>query len=347
MDHERVAALHDGRLAPRERDELLNELLADDDEFELFAETAAVLRELEKAHASKAPAADAVIPGEPPPPDTDAHDGVIPLASRRPPAAGMGPDPVAAPARDEGVIPLTPRKPGRTRWTAYGALAAGLVGLALTAALLTNRGSGRLDDPAGAIAMLEGGATGGPVPDWTQTWDVPRGEGTRGRVDQLTVRIGATLVDLELAYAAGDTALPKVERLSAQVDRILGDSAFTASRGIRSIYRDISNRAANGAGGIEPRLADGREELSDFLDPEWLELGVWAETARTAALRRDTGFFHSRDSRAALERIGTLPDINEQLTAVRQLLPEDGRIDWPANDERWTELEDRLANLLR
>src|ERR1700754_4108524 len=50
MDHERVAALHDGKLGDRERDELLADIAADEDESWLFAETAAVLADMEAAH---------------------------------------------------------------------------------------------------------------------------------------------------------------------------------------------------------------------------------------------------------------------------------------------------------
>lgn len=347
MDHERVAALHDGRLGPRERDELLNELLANDDEYELFAETAAVLRELEEAHAANAPAGAAVNPADPAAPaalETAADEGVIPLASRRPPepVAGTQSDPAIGPAEDERVIPLAPRKPGRTRWMAYGTLAAGLAGLALTATLLTNRG-GPLDDPAEAVAMLDAPERG-PALGWDTLWVAKRGLTAISDEDRLAVRLGANAVELELAAAARDSSVGQLSRTAAWLLKnsdILG-SASTAAR-----YDSINQLAQQGDSDIEPLLSEAREGLRGLLPTEWLELGVWAETARTAALRRDAGFFRSRDSRAALERIGTLPGIDEQLAAVRQLLPEDGRIDWPANDARWTTLADHLATLLR
>lgn len=346
MNHERVAALHDGRLGPRERDELLNELLANDDEYELFAETAAVLREIEEARAGVAPSA--VAPAAPP--AAGADEGVIALASRRPPepVAETEAESDSVPDRENGVIPLAPRRPGRTRWMAYGALAAGLAGLALAAALLTNRGSGRLDDPAGAIALLESGATGGVVPGLNEVWR----SGTRGRgernvtSEKLAVKLGAYHVDLELADAARDRE--NVVVLSGRMAGLLNDTstALAGTSALQQIYRQIGQAAARGEN-VEGPLEHGRQLLRDSFDPEWLELGIWAETARTAAVRHDAAFFRSRDSRAALERIAALPDIDEPLAAVQQVLPADGRIDWPPGDPRWTTLAERLATLLR
>ena len=347
MDHERVAALHDGRLGPRERDELLNELLANDAEYELFAETAAVLREIEEAHAG-APQAGAA-PADQPVRDADAADGVIPLASRRPdePVAETRSEMGAAPTQEDGVIPLAPRRPGRTRWMAYGALAAGLAGLALAAALLTDRGSGRLDDPSEAVAMLEGGAAPGQPAGMEAPWRVLR----TGEIDlpdnALAVRLGATLVDLELAAASRDRE--NVVRLSRRVAALLDDtsSALAGTSGLRQTYDDIGSQATAGGDGVEPLLAEGRQTIRESFDAEWLELGIWAETARIAALRHDAEFFRTRDSRNALERIAALPDIGEPLAAVRAVLPADGRIGWPPNDARWTTLADRLKTLLR
>lgn len=347
--NERVAALHDGRLSPEDRDELLNELFADEFESDVFAETAAVLRELEEAHAAKAPAGDAVIPGEPPPPDTDVHGAVIPLASRRPP------EPVietelemsTAPVQGDGVIPLAPRRPTTSRrWLAYGALAAGIAGLALAAALLSNRGGDRrMDDPADAIAMLDRRELG-PAAGWDNLWIVTRGLTKITDDDRLAVRLGATVVELELAAAATarDTS---VEELSGTIAELLRRSAIDGSGPTVAMYDSINQLAKQGESDIEPLLAAGREGIRGLLPGEWLELGVWAETARTAALRHDADFFRTRDSRAALERIATLPDIDKPLATVRQLIPPDGRMDWPANDPRWTMLADSLADLLR
>lgn len=343
MDHERVAALHDGRLGPRERDELLNELLSNDDEYELFAETAAVLRELEEAHAGAKPPSAAAAPVDFPAPAADADSGVIPLASRRPPepvSAEVSTD--AAPDREDGVIPIGSRRPGRTRWMAYGALAAGIAGLALAAALLTNRGNGSLDDPRLAVATLEDGAARGPAAGWDELWSSGnRGASSDTALARLSVRLGAYMVDLELANAARDT--PTVRLVSGSVAELLDGSGLLGSSSAASIYHSVAQGTGTDAGSVDSLLAQGREALRARMAKEWLELGVWAETARTAAARQDAAFFRSRVSRDALERLDALltrTTSADELAEVRRALPADGRADWKA-------LETALRNLLR
>jgi hypothetical protein len=51
IDDERMSALLEGKLHGDQRDELLKELAASDDDYDVFAETASVLRELEDAEA--------------------------------------------------------------------------------------------------------------------------------------------------------------------------------------------------------------------------------------------------------------------------------------------------------
>jgi hypothetical protein len=344
MDHERVAALHDGRLGPHERDELLNDLLSNDDEYELFAETAAVLREIEEAHGSASPASSAVDPLDRPAPAADGDDGVIPLTTRRPqsPAGALEVDTAPAAAQDDRVVSLDSRRPGRTRWMAYGALAAGLAGLALAAALLTNRGEGPLDDPREAVALLEDGATRGPRAGWAyELWPPKRGgDSEAGPEDQLAVRLGAYLVDLELAAAPRDTAA--LGLLSAKVERSL--DGVNGSSLAANAYRTISQRPSMQQSEAERLLAQGREFIQARMPAEWLGLGVWIETARTAAVRRDAGFFHSRYSRSALERAEALPGLDEPsrnaLAAIRGALPVEG-------PPKWEALENALGELLR
>ena len=77
MDHERIAALMDGRLEGRDRDEALASLAAaDDDALGAYADAAAVLRELEAEDAAAAP-----------PPAVDAK--VIPFRRRARPGAPL------------------------------------------------------------------------------------------------------------------------------------------------------------------------------------------------------------------------------------------------------------------
>ncbi|HYH80294.1 MAG TPA: hypothetical protein VEX86_10865 [Longimicrobium sp.] len=347
MDDEHVAALHDGRLDERERDELYSRLLADDDELDVFAETAGVLRELEEARGAVPPttavATDSRTLGTRAPSlEAAAPDagGVIPLSTRRP-ASSNAVDTVdttaAAEDADDGVIPIRSRRaPGR-RWMTYGAIAASVVGVGLAAALLARGGDGRLDDPVSAVAMLEGGAAPGPAAGWDESWSRFRGA-PDAAIDPAAVRIGAHLVDLELADASRDTAA--VHTLGGDVAALLGN--MRGGAGAAAIYRKVQQASPDS---VAPLLAQGREEVRTLLGSvDGLELGIWAETGRTAAARRDTAFFRRSETRAVMERLAASPEFDEEtvaaLGAVRDAIPEQGQVDMAA-------LQQRLSTLLR
>lgn len=339
MDHERVAALHDGKLGAHERDELLAAIAADDDESWLFAETAGVLADLEAAHA---PAPPATFTADPAPSSVQADDerdeSVIPIATRRPPESPGDAAEAGVAAHDDGVIPIESRRraPAR-RWQVYGAVAAALVGIAVTGVLLNRSANARLDDPVEAVAMLEKGATPGVAQGWDKSFDNHlRGGNHSPGFRRTSVRLGAQLVDLELAAAAQDTTL---RRLSSTVIEVLSDSSMHGAAYAAGIYRQVEQKAAAGDFDVQPLLADGRKEVQSLTDSDWLELGIWAEAARTAAARRDARFFASRTTRRVLDRAATLPDAEqktlEALAAVRNALPAEGRAtDWPGLKEK-------------
>lgn len=351
MDHERVAALHDGKLGAPERDELLAGIAADDDQSWLFAETAAVLAELEAAHAADADPRDgtdaddppAFVADPPPAPTVEpvaAADGVIPIATRRPAETPPAPtaDDEAAAHEDDGVIPIASRRRSPRRWMAYGAIAAVLVGIGVTAALLNRAENARLDDPVSAVAMLERGTAPGLAEGWDETWDPAKRSGNvhRKAPEPLAVQVGAYLVDLELAAAAGDTATVR------NVSAAMSDLLITQTRGgdAAEPYEAIRKDDRN----VPARLAEGRDRVRNWVDTDWLELGIWAETARNAAARRDAAFFRQPATRRVLDRAAALHDDHDKvptaLAAVRAALPRD---DGRAN---WKDLEDRLRDLL-
>lgn len=368
-NHGRIDALIDGRVTGPERDELLAKLLADDDAYRLFAETVGVLHDIEAEHAGSVPspvldleppavdpAVDAA-PDRPPPAAPDESDepaeGVIPLASRRPAAEPVvteapAADPVVVDApvshdgvAGDGVIALDSRRRGSLRWIGYGAIAAGIMGIALTAALLKNRPPALLDDPTRAVAMLEDRATPGLAEGWNAAWGNTRGQQTP-TYEGAAVHIGANLVDLELAAATNDTAA--LHALAGET-RALLDEIPGGGRIVRT-YRAVADSSGT-AEQTKARLAAGRDYVRELMAPsaEWLELGVWGETARTAAVRRDAKFFRTSATRAAIERADAImqPGSQEQraLAAVKEVLPADGRT------TDWVALEKNLSTLLR
>jgi hypothetical protein len=165
-DPERLGALIDGRLAPRERRELLARLGASDEGLEVFADALAVTDELERE--------DRLAAGEP------AADEARVIPFRRP-------------ARRVGWL-SGPRL----------ALAASLAAVAVgVTAWGLGRGRGVEDDPGRYAALL---ARPGLPAGWNGTpWTAARAAGETMEPRARAVRIGARLTDLEAAAAAGDS----------------------------------------------------------------------------------------------------------------------------------------------
>lgn len=350
MDHERVAALHDGKLGAHERHELLAAIAADDDESWVFAETAAVMAELEAAHAASPTDADQdddtgapqTFAADPPPAPianskADA-EGVIPLATRRSAdtsTSGAGDE--AAAGEDDGVISIeSRRRPASRKWMAWGAIAAGLAAIGITAALL-QRSSDRGLDPASVVAVLDRGAEPGLARGWESPWPVTRGIEDDLAEDQVAVRVGSHLFDLELAAAKNDTSA--LHDLSRKVVALLQQVS-----GGGELSKPFEQLAA-GAGDVRGLLEEGRKGVRLRLAEEWVDLGIWAEGARTAAVRRDAGFFRSPGLERTLQRVEALPEADastkEVIQAVRAALPASGRT------TNWNELQHSLERLLR
>lgn len=167
-DDERLSALLDGQVQGRERDELLAHLAHADEDYEVFVDTADILRQLE---------------------ETDSRELV---AARR----GAALPSIAAGARGS----WRRRAP---RWIVMSAVLAGFVVLGF----FVLRGRTSVADPMHLAMNLERADKGLP-PGWvedTVQWRSRRGD--RGvEEEQKAVRAGAMLVDLSIAVEAGNAA---------------------------------------------------------------------------------------------------------------------------------------------
>ncbi|HEX6042472.1 hypothetical protein [Longimicrobium sp.] len=168
-DDERLAALLEGRLEGPERDELLAYLATADEDFHVFAKTAAVLREMEEEEA----AARAQKAGEQ----------------------------VKLPARETLPPSVTGR---RRRWGASRVIVPAV--LAGLAALVIFVAPGRTPAAGSPVAMAQSLGQGLPE-GWTDhvPWTPERGD-TEREQNTRAVQSGARLVDLTLAIRAGDPA---------------------------------------------------------------------------------------------------------------------------------------------
>lgn len=181
-DDERLAALLGGRLEGPEREELLAHLLANDDDYHVFADTAAILQQAEEDEAAQAQRADVRVDRHPP------------VRTTLQPSA----------------------RPGWRRWKAprviVPAVLVGLVVLVTGRGLLTPAAPGVLSVAASLEPSRQGVPEGLP-PDF----GVTRGDGAEGSEDERTaVRAGATLMDLTVAAQAGDTAATRLYAQRAQ-----------------------------------------------------------------------------------------------------------------------------------
>lgn len=347
IDDARLAALLDGRLDAAEREDLLARLSESDDDYLVFADAAAILREREGIEAIPAPETDEEDEPAPqriavpeiasaPAAERDADPGVIPMRSRFTAEPAEPPAVEAAEAAEPDVIPLRPRR--RFPLAAWGAIAAVLVGVALIP-LLRKRGDPY--DPARLAASVEGpGAL--PEAEWGSNlvFRITRGEGGPNVTDEArSSRLGALAVDLEVAARTRDTAAAQLARSTRT---LLGDVRGAGST--EEIFREIEQKSGAAPEQLLPLVKQGRESMEGIPIQEYFQAGAWSEAARLASLRRNADFFRTTASRRALEKIPSLaPATREHVEAVRAALPADGAPDWPALDAHLAKIVNSLG----
>jgi len=338
IDDVRLAALLDGRLHADERDELLSRLSESDDDYLVFADAAAILREREPASAN--------VPVLQPVGADDDHPSAIDAPDISPvPDISPAPEPGAERAeaevpveRNRDVIPLRPRR--RFPLAAWGAIAAVLVGVALIPVL---RKRGDPYDPA----RLAAGMTAPRDSFWTAAaFFVTRGDSDHPPPIEdraATARLGALLVDLELAAQAGDTAATHDAARSAQnvIKRMAGGSGY-----LDQPFRDIADHVGEAPARMVPRVEEARKATREAVDGDYFAAGAWSEAARLAAKAQDAEFFRTPASRDAVKKILALQDLPETprgyAEAVRAALSAGGTPDWTALQRQ---LEDLVKSL--
>jgi hypothetical protein len=291
-DDERLAALLDGKLDEGQREELLAQLMTSGEDYDVFADTAAVLRELEAQ---------------------DAAAGGL--------AAGAASAPVPPAALPPSLRPGAPRWRRASRWAV---LAAVVVVIALAATLGGRRGLPSTADPVRLAARLENPGQGLP-PGWQPLGSSPRGGAETRERNARAVRAGALLVDLAVAVRAGDAPNTRLlaERLRSRYDRGAGPG---------SPFGQLSRRAGAPADSLEPLVSRATDRLGDLLGRDYLRLGAWTEAARLATKVRDEEFFRGADAvpRGAERLTAGNPAAAQALQRVKVALPRDGPPRWDA-----------------
>lgn len=237
------------------------------------------------------------------------------------------------------VVPLR-RTPRTARWGGrWTALAALLAALALSPWIWSRVRGGDAGAPARAVALLERGGAGLPAGWDDRPWSSTRGAGDPLAPPARAARLGALMVDLEVAVEERD---PAAQRLAAAIAAMLeevpgaGQAVF--------IFHQVEKRAGEAPEALEPLLAQGWEAAERLPESGVLALGAWAEAGRIAALRRQTGFFRNPESAAALDRAAALPGLSAPArAAVERLRSGTG----PDAAPDWAALERDFAELLR
>lgn len=309
-DDERLSALLAGRLEGPERDELLAYLSTADEDREVFANTAAILREMEE---EDAPEQEAGVPVADPPPRR--HMLPPPTTTRR----RWFRDPRwAVAAVLVGLVVLVTLKP-------FGRGGGVPAGDPVQYALALNSPPG--EKPAGWVVDIPGTSTRGD-------------EGAVPPTPENSVVAGWFLVRLAVAVQAGDSAA--TDSLAVQIkDRFdrQGGGALDSLQARAGEEPDSS---------LLSLVREAAVRVEAQYDSSFVGLGAWTEAARMAAAGHNAAFFQSDDSRVMLGHARTLtsddPEARAALERVRAVLDAQGDRNWDALVGELKNLLDKLAS---
>jgi hypothetical protein len=311
---EEIGALLDGRLDERRRSELLARLATADEDYDVFADTASVLQEAEGGALEEVPEPDRQVEEAP------RTAPVIPLRAEDEASKEVAAvERAAETARTTPVIPLRPRR--ATGWRSPAvrtlAMAAAVAAIALVPVLRSRTNGGGWQEP-GRLAISA--ADGAPLPaGWTnqRPWSTKRGGGNSAPEDGTATRIGALLVDQEVAARSGD--LTAVSQFSLEIAALL--EGLPAGGIVAGEYRSIADEPGLRGRALLQRLDDARENVDAVIqDRDYFALGGWIEAALVAATRQKPAFFRTSGSRRALERATTLePQNGDAVNAAKRL----------------------------
>ena len=345
---EEIGALLEGRLDLRGRTELLARLATDDADYEVFADTAAVLREAEEYESAE---------------NESAVDGEVVRETEALPLAGGHADEVFAvartaedgsvgPAPESGreavaetkVIPLRPRRTSGWRSPAVRILAAAA---ALAAIGLVPVLRGRMIDRAWrnperlAVLSWPGGAQ---LPDdWRPASIVTRGVPKTVPNAGVAAHVGALHVELEVAArASGPVDTATVAQLAREAAASLETAEEPGPDLATSFYLDIVRLTDWSRPSVLNQIASARAEIVRYVDPDYFAAGAWTEAARLAARRRYGAFFATPESRKAVGRTVTLPGLNDAAKKAAnrvRAVTDQGKV------QKWESLQQDLDDL--
>lgn len=250
-DEERMAAFLDGRLDPESREEMLAHLLRNDEDREVAAGAASILRQMDAEEAEEA--------------EQQPIAGVVSIEDAR-----------------------RSRSPGgaaRTfRWVAFAAVLAAL-------ALVTGRMLLSRPSPYDPVRLAERLQPDSVPEKWSPAGSSARGDSPRAtglsplQRASRAARAGALLTDLAVAVEAQESE--KTRLLAGQIAERFD---VREGRPNGALGR-IKARPDSPSDELMPLVEKATDRIARGGAREALQVGAWAETARLAAARRDAAFF--------------------------------------------------------
>lgn len=278
---EAIAAFLDGRLRDQEQQRIIAHLADCEECYELFADTARMLRE-EEATVTSSTADEA-----------DSDDS-------------------ATSERDGSVLRRNPAPWWRSGVTAAALAAAAAITLLVWSPAKQFLGSkGRASTVAALTASLPPSTV---APTLETSWERHGWPATRGTAPVLgeeevrAFQLGVRVVEMEVALAAGESALAAdltydLESRLEGLDSLL--VIYTSETGIRGLLANGEppakllhlNREAD-----DLLAPDEAEDYPGFVDGFWYGLGKWSGAAHLAAASGEGAFFAERANRRFLQR---------------------------------------------
>lgn len=230
------------------------------------------------------------------------------------------------------------RPPMAFRSIRWLALAASIAGVGILGWVLVSRQSSASVPAARYAVQLAKRSSISALPS---NWDNQRGPVYRGVSNALdnsrAARIGALLVDLEIALRTGDRRASSFARDIASL--LDGMDASQVPGAAATTFREI----ADSSGGAPLRAAEllhAATESMPGVNDERIRAGAWLEAARLAAAARDTAFFRVSDELKELTGATALPlDTRQRLHRTDSAL----RVSRPM----WPTIEADLDTALR
>jgi hypothetical protein len=229
---------------------------------------------------------------------------------------------------EEGRAPVARRRFRFLSPAAIGWLAAAAV-VAAVAVPLLRRGESFGQDPTAYARLLSSYDQGLPTGWDVRPWGVTRSSNQAVTAEGRSWRLGARLTDLELAVVNRDTVMASLAR---DVASLLADVPLSGMAA--ATFQQLAERASAANTDLSTLLVRGREQLESVaaVDRSALRFGAWIEAARVAAVRKDSAFYATTETRHAMNNLARVdplaPDAREALVSLRTALDDKGVRDW-------------------